>query len=163
MLGNREHETPSMSRAGMLWGPSATMNTVISSSSGWKVSCVGGWEEVGPLAVCVCGPAMPGNRPTPWLVGWRNLTSKPQACSLALPPSSLSLPPPSLPSSSKPPCLSSIVWLQRRREELVERLRGGQKREEAHDLQIGRLKQDRVRVPRTEGEEVRGRKGGRIG
>ena len=59
------------------------------------------------------------------------------------------------------PCpLRSIVWLQKRREELIERLRGVQKREEQHDLQIGRLKQDRVRVPRLEGEEVRGVRGG---
>lgn len=84
--------------------------------------------------------------------------------SFALPPSfSPFLPPPSPPLLSLSLCLSSIVWLQRRREELVERLRGGQKREEAHDLQIGRLKQDRVRVPRTEGEEVRWREGGRKG
>ena len=50
---------------------------------------------------------------------------------------------------------SSIIWLQKRREEVMERLRGSsQRKEEQHEMQIGRLKQDRVRVPR--GENVSG-------
>lgn len=50
----------------------------------------------------------------------------------------------------------SVIWLQRRRNEIMERLRGAshQRKEDHHELQIGRLKQDRVRIPR--GEEVRG-------
>lgn len=49
----------------------------------------------------------------------------------------------------------SVIWLQRRRDEIMERLRGAahQRKEDQHELQIGRLKQDRVRIPR--GEEVR--------
>ena len=50
----------------------------------------------------------------------------------------------------------SIIWLQRRRDEIMERLRGSahqQHRDDLHELQIGRLKQDRVHIPR--GGEVR--------
>ena len=41
--------------------------------------------------------------------------------------------------------------MQKRREEVMERLRGSsQRREDQHEMQIGRLKQDRVKVPRKE-------------
>lgn len=41
--------------------------------------------------------------------------------------------------------------MQKRREDVMERLRGtSQRREDQHEMQIGRLKQDRVRVPRDE-------------
>ena len=51
------------------------------------------------------------------------------------------------------PCsiFRSIIWLQRRRDEIMERLRGSthqQHRDDLHELQIGRLKQDRVHIPR---------------
>ena len=49
------------------------------------------------------------------------------------------------------PGLRSIIWMQKRREEVMERLRGSsQRREDQHEMQIGRLKQDRVKVPRKE-------------
>lgn len=45
----------------------------------------------------------------------------------------------------------SVIWMQKRREDVMERLRGtSQRREDQHEMQIGRLKQDRVRVPRDE-------------
>ena len=49
------------------------------------------------------------------------------------------------------PVCRSIIWLQRRRDEILERLRGSahqQHRDDLHELQIGRLKQDRVHIPR---------------
>lgn len=47
--------------------------------------------------------------------------------------------------------LRSIIWLQRRRDDVLERLRGSTPRkEDQHELQIGRLKQDRVHIPRNE-------------
>ena len=53
---------------------------------------------------------------------------------------------------SLPLCgIRSIIWMQKRREEIMERLRGtAQRREDQHEMQIGRLKQDRVRIPRDE-------------
>jgi hypothetical protein len=43
----------------------------------------------------------------------------------------------------------SIIWMQKRREEVMERLRGtAQRREDQHEIQIGRLKQDRVKILR---------------
>ena len=72
-------------------------------------------------------------------------------------------PPPSLVDEAPTVCLCcsllatssphrSIIWLQRRRDEILERLRGssGQRKEDQHELQIGRLRQDRVRIPRED-------------
>ena len=47
----------------------------------------------------------------------------------------------------------SVIWLQRRRDEVMERLRGGSlRKEEQYEYHIGRLRQDRVHIPRTEGQ-----------
>lgn len=47
--------------------------------------------------------------------------------------------------------LRSVIWMQKRREDVMERLRGtSQRREDQHEMQIGRLKQDRVQIPRDE-------------
>ncbi len=44
----------------------------------------------------------------------------------------------------------SIIWLQKRRDDIMERLRGSthSRNEDHHELMIGRLRQDRVRIPR---------------
>lgn len=47
--------------------------------------------------------------------------------------------------------IRSVIWLQKRRDEILERLRGGAlKKEEQYEYHIGRLRQDRVKIPRKE-------------
>ena len=49
----------------------------------------------------------------------------------------------------------AVIWLQKKRDEILERVRGGSlRKEEQYEYHIGRLKQDRVHIPRRE-EEVR--------
>ena len=51
--------------------------------------------------------------------------------------------------------IRSIIWLQKRRDELLDKMRGtSQRKEEQHEANIGRLRLDRVRVPR--GDNVSG-------
>jgi len=46
----------------------------------------------------------------------------------------------------------SIVWLQNKRDATLERLRGpAPRREDAHEFRVGRLKHERVCVPRDDG------------
>ena len=46
----------------------------------------------------------------------------------------------------------SVIWLQKCRDDILERLRGGSlKKEEQYEYHIGRLRQDRVKIPRQEG------------
>ena len=45
----------------------------------------------------------------------------------------------------------SIVWLQNKRDATLERLRGpAPRREDAHEFRVGRLKHERVCVPRDD-------------
>lgn len=45
----------------------------------------------------------------------------------------------------------SVMWLQRCCDEILERVRGGTlRKEEQYEYHVGRLRQDRVRVPRKE-------------
>jgi len=48
-------------------------------------------------------------------------------------------------------CGRSIVWLQNKRDAAMERLRGpSPRREDAHEFRVGRLKHERVCVPRDD-------------
>ena len=48
-------------------------------------------------------------------------------------------------------CGRSIVWLQNKRDAALERLRGpSPRREDAHEFRVGRLKHERVCVPRDD-------------
>jgi len=48
-------------------------------------------------------------------------------------------------------CVRSIVWLQNKRDAMLERLRGpAPRREDAHEFRVGRLKHERVCVPRDD-------------
>jgi len=48
-------------------------------------------------------------------------------------------------------CGRSIVWLQNKRDATLERLRGpSPRREDAHEFRVGRLKHERVCVPRDD-------------
>lgn len=49
-------------------------------------------------------------------------------------------------------CFRSVIWLQKSRDDILERLRGSAlKKEEQYEYHIGRLRQDRVKIPRQEG------------
>ena len=49
------------------------------------------------------------------------------------------------------PCGRSIVWLQNKRDAALERLRGpSPRREDVHEFRVGRLKHERVCVPRDD-------------
>ena len=46
----------------------------------------------------------------------------------------------------------AIVWLQNKRDATLERARGpSPRREDAHEYRVGRLKHERVTIPRNEG------------
>ena len=50
--------------------------------------------------------------------------------------------------------IRAVIWLQKRRDEILERVRSGSlRKEEQYEYHIGRLRQDRVCIPRRE-EEV---------
>jgi hypothetical protein len=43
----------------------------------------------------------------------------------------------------------AVIWLQKCRDEILEHLRGGSlKKEDQYEYNIGRLRQDRVKIPR---------------
>ena len=44
----------------------------------------------------------------------------------------------------------SIVWLQNQRDQNLERARGSLRRDEVHEFRVGRIKHERVKVPRGE-------------
>ena len=47
-------------------------------------------------------------------------------------------------------CSRAIVWLQNKRDASIDRSRGPTRREDAHEYRVGRLKHERVIVPRDE-------------
>ena len=46
--------------------------------------------------------------------------------------------------------IRAIVWLQNKRDAAIDRTRGPTRRDDAHDYRVGRLKHERVVVPRDE-------------
>ena len=54
-------------------------------------------------------------------------------------------------------CLRAVIWLQKQRDEILERVRGGTlRKEEQYEYHIGRLRQDRVHVSRADDVSVCG-------
>ena len=52
-------------------------------------------------------------------------------------------------SSDLPP--RAVIWLQKQRDEILERVRGGSlRKEEQYEYHIGRLRQDRVNISRAD-------------